>query len=244
MADAGTSNWRNAGTQHSAARVASAAGSPYVPYCVAQNGEPGLRDREIAAAIPLLSEAWLMLASRIVAITEELRAASARAEALCARMATARLQERPGPEKWSVGECIAHLRLTSEVNFPLWQEALRIARQEGVHGAEPFRVDLAGRLLAWGLEPPAKFRIRTSPPFQPIDTGPAEQVLPAFLASQDRILAIIDGAKDLPLDRIKMTSPFNAYVRYSVWSSFVITTAHERRHLWQADRVRQTILGD
>jgi hypothetical protein len=105
-------------------------------------------------------------------------------------------------------------------------------------------VDLAGRFLAWGLEPPPKFKIRTPPPFQPVDTGPAEQVLPAFLASQDRILAIINDAKDLPLDRIKMTSPFNTYLRYSLWSSFVITTAHERRHLWQADGVRQAILGD
>ena len=115
-----------------------------------------------------------MAASYLVDISEELRAASARAEALCARVGLDRLRERPAPDKWSVAECIAHLRITSASYFPIWQDALHAARQGGLRGAEPYRVDLAGRLLAWSLEPPPKFKLRTPAPFQPVDTGPAE----------------------------------------------------------------------
>jgi hypothetical protein len=35
---------------------------------------------------------------------------------------------------------------------------------------------------------------------------------------------------------VKMASPVDSRVRYSIWSSFVVTAAHERRHLWQAEQ--------
>jgi DinB superfamily len=71
---------------------------------------------------------------------------------------------------------------------------------------------------------------------------PTDEVLPAFLACQDEVLQVIAAAKGLPLDRMKITSPFDHRVRYSVWSSFCANAAHQRRHLWQAERVADVLL--
>ena len=43
----------------------------------------------------------------------------------------------------------------------------------------------------------------------------------------------------LDLKRIKVASPAMKLMRFSVGAYFRISTAHERRHLWQAEQVNQ-----
>jgi hypothetical protein len=45
----------------------------------------------------------------------------------------------------------------------------------------------------------------------------------------------------LDVTTIRVTSPFNASLRYSAYSALHILAAHERRHLWQAERVRDQL---
>src|SRR6266550_1044877 len=40
-----------------------------------------------------------------------------------------------------------------------------------------------------------------------------------------------------PPVRVRLTSPFNARVRYNLYSCFTILPRHQHRHLWQAERV-------
>jgi len=61
-------------------------------------------------------------------------------------------------------------------------------------------------------------------------------IVPEFLKRQAAILQILDDASGLASGKVKIVSPFNKHVRYSVWSSFCVTASHERRHLWQAER--------
>ena len=58
----------------------------------------------------------------------------------------------------------------------------------------------------------------------------------AFLGRQQQIRQVIDESRGVALDAVKITSPFARQVRYSMWSSFCLTAAHERRHLGQAER--------
>ena len=45
----------------------------------------------------------------------------------------------------------------------------------------------------------------------------------------------------LDITRIRVTSPFNTSLRYSAYSALHILAAHERRHLWQAENVREQL---
>ena len=179
---------------------------------------------------------------QLAEIDAQFRANQERARAVASRLGEARLTVRPGRNKWSVAECLAHLNLSSEPYFPLWRDALAGARSRQLFAERPFKLDVWGWALAWFLEPPPKLRSRTPPNFQPIDVGPAVRVLPAFLACQERLLAALADADGLAIDRLKITSPFDGRVRYSVWSSFVVSAAHQRRHLWQAERVADVLL--
>jgi hypothetical protein len=68
---------------------------------------------------------------------------------------------------------------------------------------------------------------------QPVAAG---DVLQSFLKSQNQLLEVVSAASGLALDRIKVALPVDSRVRYNVWSSFQVTDAHQRRHLWQAER--------
>lgn len=158
---------------------------------------------------------------------------SVRAGALFGSMDDAALTKRPTAGSWCAAECLAHLNLSVDPYFPLWKEALARAAHTG---DDAFQLDLWGRVLVWTLEPPPKFRFPAPKSFQPINIEQPQLVVPAFLKRQQSILQALDEAQGLATDKVKIVSPFARHVRYSVWSSFCVTAAHERRHIWQAER--------
>ena len=184
----------------------------------------------------------LVRSPQLAEIALQIRANSERARRIVERVGEARLTLAPKPRSWSVAECLVHLILSSKPYISLWREAFADARDRQLFGDGPFKLDFWGKMLAWTLEPPPKFRFPTSPNFQPVDIGTPEKVLDSFLKSQEELLSVLAAAKGLALDRLKITSPFARQVRYSVWSSFVVTAAHQRRHLWQAERVADVLL--
>jgi hypothetical protein len=181
-------------------------------------------------------------AAQLTGLDIQIRATSGRARAVVQRIGEARIAERPAPGKWSIAECLTHLRLTSEAYFPLWRQAFESARAKDLASDRHFKLDFCGKSLSWFLEPPPKVRFKAPQKFQPINCGPADRVLHAFLSSQDRLLATIAESTGLPIDRLKITSPFSRRLHYSVWSSFCVTAVHHRRHLWQAERVADSLL--
>lgn len=179
---------------------------------------------------------------QLAEIDGQFRANGARARAIVARVSESKLGTSPQPKAWSVAQCLAHLNLSSEVYFPIWRDAFADARDRQMFAGGPFKLDFWGKALSWFLEPPPKLRFPAPPNFQPLDPGPTDRVLAAFLACQDRLLSAVAESDGLAIDRLKIASPFAKQVRYSVWSSFVVNAAHQRRHLWQAERVAEVLL--
>jgi hypothetical protein len=158
--------------------------------------------------------------------------ASAGAE-MCARP--------PAPGSWSAAECLQHLSLSSDAYFPVWQQVISTAGPRKAEMNAPYRIDFWGRLLCWILEPPARIRSKTPAPFQPIDCGKVDEVLDQFLEKQERIVAAIRRCRGRAIDQVRISSPIDSRIRYSIWSSFVVNAAHQRRHLWQAEQAIATV---
>jgi hypothetical protein len=148
------------------------------------------------------------------------------------------LVRRPAPTRWSAAECLAHLNLSIDPYFPAWHEALARLDGRSVPPEHRYRLDFWGWALTWTLEPPPRFRFRAPAAFHPVEIEEAAAILTAFLDHQQRLLEVIDLAAGKPVDGVTIASPFDprGRVRYSVWSSFCVTAAHERRHLWQAEQ--------
>jgi len=171
----------------------------------------------------------------------QFREISARASALRDRFDAPLFGVRPQADSWSAAECLLHLNMSADPYFPMWRDAM--ARNAGARQPpqEKYRLDFWGWVLVWTLEQPPRFRFPTQNPFEPVNVGPIDEVLPAFLERQQRIRQAIEESRGVAVDAIKITSRFARQVRYSVWSSFCVIAAHERRHLWQAERALERV---
>jgi hypothetical protein len=181
-----------------------------------------------------------VVASRRATTIDELEAQLAeichRFQALVVRAGAEMCAKPPAPGAWSAAECLQHLSLSADAYFPVWQQVIATARPRKVVMNAPYRIDFWGRLLCWILEPPAKVRSKTPAPFVPADCRNVEGVLDGFLERQERIIAALRRCRGRAVDEVKMASPIDSRIRYSIWSSFVVNAAHQRRHLWQAEQ--------
>lgn len=173
----------------------------------------------------------------------ELRATGRDAEALAAPLSPARLWWRPEPDAWSIGECLEHLVLTGEAYLEVLDESIAEGRRRGLVAERPYRTGLVGRWLAALLEPPPRFGVPAPGRIRPRRPGPGggpdASPLPRFEALRGRLGERLEAADGLDLRRIRVTSPFFWWLRFDLGSAFRIVAAHERRHLWQARRVRE-----
>jgi hypothetical protein len=148
---------------------------------------------------------------------------------------------RPNQGSWSAAECLGHLTLSSKAFMPVLTDAVAEARNRGLQSAAPPKMDVLGRLLRWFMEPPIRSRFKTSAPFVPQSTRAKAQAFAEFTSLQTQLLSLVRSAQGLDLARVRIVSPFDKRIRYNVWSAFYILTAHERRHLWQAEQAVQAL---
>ena len=162
--------------------------------------------------------------------------ASFRARTLFEGLPPEELGQRPQPDRWWAAECLFHLSLTWRLYFPVLRDAMTDARARGLLGAGPYRMDLLGRFLKWFLEPPTKKRMKTKAMLEPPPGRRPADALPEFLADQEELLRCLRQAEGLALDRIKIVDPFEPRIRYNLFAAFHTIAAHQRLHLWQAER--------
>jgi hypothetical protein len=100
-----------------------------------------------------------------------------------------------------------------------------------------YRRDPIGWLLWATMGPPVRVRIRTIARFLPSSLAAPALLVQEFDRLQAAQLDCLAQADGLPLSHVRVTSPFNARVRYNLYSCFTILPRHQHRHLWQAERV-------
>lgn len=180
------------------------------------------------------------LSPRLAALREELDAATAMLHRIVGPLDDAMWRRRPRTGSWSAGECVEHLNATSRAMLPLLRDKLRDAHARGWTKPSA-RLDFFGWFLSRSLEPPVKRRFPTTQPFIPVTVGARDTVLRDWDSLQRELAGLLIDADRLSLTRIKITSPFNARIQYNAYSALRITTAHQRRHLWQAEQALSAI---
>jgi hypothetical protein len=170
------------------------------------------------------------------ALAGEFRAASAEAQGLAGEFSPRELGQPPTPGSWSAADNLMHLATASRLLVPRMSRTLGKLADAGKRTEGRSRADWLGRAYAWWLEPPVRLKVRAPKPFVPPVGMAAADALKAFLDEQERVLALVEQAAGLDLAARKVPSPVSRYIRYNVYSAFLIVTAHERRHLWQARR--------
>ena len=175
---------------------------------------------------------------QLAELKQQFESCSASARVLVESVSDAEFQESSKTGGWSIAECLEHLTATTHLYLPILQSELANAPA----GKGPYKMDWRGRLLKWVLEPPYRTKVKTLPSLEP-RIQDFRRVLPDFLAGQQKLFAAMDLWSGRALNKVIITSPFNKRLRYNIFSLFNILAAHQRHHLWQAQRVKNQIKG-
>ncbi len=143
----------------------------------------------------------------------------------------------PAPGRWSIGQCIEHLNITSERYVPVLTKAINDGRAAGRVSSAPITLGFLERWFMQSLEPPPRMKTKTPASFV---AGPQLQIdatLARWASMQAALADCMRLAEGVDFRRIKVRSQFGP-MSFSLGGTFLILLAHERRHLWQARQVR------
>lgn len=176
------------------------------------------------------------MTTQLEALESELDETTAWAHRLVESLVADGWERRPAPARWSAGEQIVHLNLASRAYLPSLRDAVAQGRAQGLSGEGPYRRDFLGWLLCKMTEPPVRLRVKTTAQFVPQELAPPDEVMREFDGLQREVKAVIREARGLALDRLKVRSPFDPRLRYNVYSALRLIPAHQRHHLWLAEK--------
>lgn len=171
-----------------------------------------------------------------VRLAFELRANDQTAQTLAARLTDEQLNWQPSPGSWSIGQCLEHLCLTNEAYLTSISAALDAKPDSPAEQITP------GRFERWFIrsfvEPSPNSKHVSAPrkirPATRVDLG----VVDRFLSGNKSCRELIVRARGKNVNRIRFWNPFVPGVRFRVGTGLEIIAGHERRHLLQAERVR------
>jgi DinB superfamily len=175
----------------------------------------------------------------ILALEESLNTAERDARALQAGLTEGAWRADAG--SWSVAECLDHLATANHVYLQAMEVPAARALGQGRRRRRPAQPGLIGRWFVRWLEPPVKpaSRSKAPPSIRPRTSPALGDAVSRFLASQDEVRKFLRTYADIDLTGVRFPNPFVRGVRFSLATGLHVIAAHERRHLWQAWRVRQ-----
>jgi hypothetical protein len=97
--------------------------------------------------------------------------------------------------------------------------------------------------LIWKSQTPgSRVKIKTSAAFVPTGDRPATGIIATFDRLHTELIDVTRQCDGLPIDRIKIASPFNEKARYNIYAALTITATHDHRHLLQAEKTPGIVL--
>jgi hypothetical protein len=151
----------------------------------------------------------------------------------------AQLVWRPRVESWSIADCLNHLVVTGRVSLTHIHSAVVEARSRNQFSSGfPWR-SVLGSLLIRLMDAPPKLKFKAPQFYAPVLNLTAPEIVNNFFLLQDEMVLELYEAEGLNLARVKVGNPFSKWLKLSLGQEFAFTAAHERRHLWQAWRVRE-----
>lgn len=168
----------------------------------------------------------------------ELSANDQTAQALAAGLSDEQLNWQPSPGSWSIGQCLEHLCITNETYLTAISAALAERPDSPVEQIIPGW--FGGWFIRRFVEPsPDTKRVPAPSKIRPT-THASLVVLDRFLSCNKSCRELIARACGKNVNRIRFWNPFLPGIRFTVGTGFQIIECHERRHLLQAERVRDS----
>ena len=181
------------------------------------------------------------LPSDLGKLDEAFAAAEEEARALVDGLSEPLAAWRADEGSWSVAECLDHLATANRVYLAAMRPSAERALRDGRRRRGPAHPGLIGGWFVKYLEPPVRARLKSKAPraIRPRAAPPLAGAITSFVESQDDIRAFLRTYAGIDLSGVRFPNPFIRGVRFSLATGLHVLAAHERRHLWQAWRIRK-----
>lgn len=142
------------------------------------------------------------------------------------------VRRRPVPERWSVGEHLEHLAITTSVYVDSLRAAAERGRVQGLAGTAPYRRGPVGGLAVRAMEPPVRLRLMAPRVVRPSSGAGRDEVAERFGDAHDAFVAMLEEVDGVDLGRVMMRSPLLPLLRFRAIQACELVVAHVERHLW------------
>jgi hypothetical protein len=190
------------------------------------------------------------LQKQLADIVQSLESAQSRLRRLTDTLQESDWNRKPAPNRWSAAECVEHLNLTSRAYIPLLRDAVAKAGEVRHTPTTQYHHDALGWFLSKMFGPLRHLgklrlvRVKTTPAFEPKAGRSRTEILSDFVRQQAELISLVRSADGLPIDQVKIVSPFGGRMKYGAYSALVIVSRHQHRHLEQAEEAsHQRVIG-
>lgn len=178
--------------------------------------------------------------SHLSTIFADLDKSDQEARRIVSGLSDAQANWRPSKNAWSIAQCLDHLGRVNTVFAAALRQAIEKAQPAKKLAPPPIQPRWFSRFLIYIVEPPAKRKFNAPTKVVPLSWVAVSNAMEAFLRSQEDVRAVIRAGAGFDLNRIRIRSQFFRFFRCTVGTGLLIIAAHNRRHLWQAQRVLES----
>ena len=179
----------------------------------------------------------------LAVLITEIDANVSHAESLVAGLSHQQFNWRPDPASWSIGQCLAHLNVVDGQDLAPVRAAIEDGKSRQLTGDGPFTYGFLSRKFVASMEPPAKRKFKAPKSYIPPEECDPQATLAEFRRISKELRTLAQSAAGLHLARVKTSMPalpplLRAFVKMPLGARLELITAHDRRHLWQAEAIR------
>lgn len=147
----------------------------------------------------------------------------------------------PDESSWSIGQCLDHLDRVDRDYVVAIERAIegQLARAGQGQGRARHRYGLFERLTLSSMEPPPRLKMPAPSSVAPPSNLDPDSVVSALRVALEGRSRLLEAGSSLDLARLKIRSPVAPILKLKVDFALSFLAAHDRRHLWQAWKVRR-----
>jgi hypothetical protein len=179
----------------------------------------------------------------LAVLITEIDANLSHVESLAAGLSHRQFNWRPDPACWSIGQCLSHLNAVNGQDLAPLRAAIADGKSRQLTGDGPFTYGFLSRKFVASMEPPAKRKFKAPKTYKPPEDSEPQTTLAEFRRISKELRTLAQSAAGLDLARVKTTLValpplLRAFVKMPLGARLEALTVHDRRHLWQAEAVR------
>ena len=148
----------------------------------------------------------------------------------------AQLNYKGSPNSWSILECMEHLNRYSAYYLPEIERHLDTSSMPPQH---EFKSGFMGNYLVNMVIPKTDVKkMKTFSSMDPSGSYLSRDVISAFLASQDKLLELINRSRSANINKAGIAVTFTRLIKLKTGDALRFMAYHNQRHILQAQRVK------